>query len=243
MSHRASCCVLHISTVCWIPLQSTTPNSWNFLFASCFMLHAFCFLGVRHAYDIVSIGDNNITSQTHRPDDGGSKDLWNIGKLLPDYTALQPWRQPSSGFFFSSYMLRRTYRTALQQTPKMSTTFSKTSIHPKCCYKSVYCCLIRYFLVRIRIVKCFTNSSKRFRCEVTFENEHSFCSWIHHVRTCTAFVPLAWAAALVTRVTLTRVSRGRLGENVTQGWTCFWFHFCTVVRGWFGLRFRRYVLY
>jgi hypothetical protein len=24
----------------------------------------------------------------HRPDDGGSKDLWNIGKLLPDYTAL-----------------------------------------------------------------------------------------------------------------------------------------------------------
>jgi hypothetical protein len=30
------------------------------------------------------------------PDDGGSKDLWNVGKLLPDYTALQPRRQPSS---------------------------------------------------------------------------------------------------------------------------------------------------
>jgi hypothetical protein len=30
------------------------------------------------------------------PDDGGSKDLWNSGKLLPDYTALQPRRQPSS---------------------------------------------------------------------------------------------------------------------------------------------------
>jgi hypothetical protein len=29
---------------------------------------------------------------THRPDDGGSKDLWNVGKLLPDYTALQPRR-------------------------------------------------------------------------------------------------------------------------------------------------------
>jgi hypothetical protein len=29
-------------------------------------------------------------------DDGGSKDLWNFGKLLPDYTALQPRRQPSS---------------------------------------------------------------------------------------------------------------------------------------------------
>jgi hypothetical protein len=23
--------------------------------------------------------------ETHRPDDGGSKDLWNFGKLLPDY--------------------------------------------------------------------------------------------------------------------------------------------------------------
>jgi hypothetical protein len=32
----------------------------------------------------------------YRPDDGGSKDLWNVGKLLPDYTALQPRRQPSS---------------------------------------------------------------------------------------------------------------------------------------------------
>jgi hypothetical protein len=31
----------------------------------------------------------------HRPDDGSSKHLWNVGKLLPDYTALQPRRQPS----------------------------------------------------------------------------------------------------------------------------------------------------
>jgi hypothetical protein len=36
-----------------------------------------------------------IRAMSH-PDDGGSKDLWNIGKLLPDYTALQPRRQPSS---------------------------------------------------------------------------------------------------------------------------------------------------
>jgi hypothetical protein len=28
------------------------------------------------------------------PDDGGSKDLWNVGKLLPDYTELQPIRRP-----------------------------------------------------------------------------------------------------------------------------------------------------
>jgi hypothetical protein len=32
----------------------------------------------------------------HHPDDGGSKDLWNVGELLPDYTAWQPRRQPSS---------------------------------------------------------------------------------------------------------------------------------------------------
>jgi hypothetical protein len=30
-----------------------------------------------------------------RPEDGGSKDLWNVDKLLPDYTALQPRRQSS----------------------------------------------------------------------------------------------------------------------------------------------------
>jgi hypothetical protein len=32
----------------------------------------------------------------HRPDDGGSKELWNVGKLLPDYTTQQQRRQPSS---------------------------------------------------------------------------------------------------------------------------------------------------
>jgi hypothetical protein len=26
----------------------------------------------------------------HRPDDGGNEHLWNVGKLLPDYTAQQP---------------------------------------------------------------------------------------------------------------------------------------------------------
>jgi hypothetical protein len=31
-----------------------------------------------------------------RPDDGGSKALRNVGKLLPDYTVLQPRREPSS---------------------------------------------------------------------------------------------------------------------------------------------------
>jgi hypothetical protein len=34
--------------------------------------------------------------QGDESDDGGSKDLWNVGKLLLDYTALQPRWQPSS---------------------------------------------------------------------------------------------------------------------------------------------------
>jgi aryl carrier-like protein len=37
-----------------------------------------------------------LVSAWHRPDDGGSKDLWNAGQLIPVYTALQPRRQPSS---------------------------------------------------------------------------------------------------------------------------------------------------
>jgi hypothetical protein len=35
----------------------------------------------------------------------------------------------------------------------------------------------------------------RFGCEAVFENELTFCSWPHCVRTCTAFAQLAWAAA------------------------------------------------
>jgi hypothetical protein len=44
-----------------------------------------------------------VSTKPHRPDDGRSKDLWNVGKLLPDYTALQPRRQPSS----SKYCIRK----------------------------------------------------------------------------------------------------------------------------------------
>jgi hypothetical protein len=32
----------------------------------------------------------------NRPDDGGSKHLWNVGKFLSEYTAQQLRRQPSS---------------------------------------------------------------------------------------------------------------------------------------------------
>jgi hypothetical protein len=45
---------------------------------------------------LVEVYASIIRAMSHRPDDGGGKDLWNVGKLLPDYTALQPRRQQSS---------------------------------------------------------------------------------------------------------------------------------------------------
>jgi hypothetical protein len=62
------------------------------------------------------------------------------------------------------------------------------------------CLLLSIFVyfgtfLRTRVAKCFTNSSKRFRCAVMLENEQVFWSCIHHVRTCTYFAQLAWAAA------------------------------------------------
>jgi hypothetical protein len=43
--------------------------------------------------------NNPEDSHLHRPDEGDSKHLCNVGKLLPDYTAQQPRRQPSSECF------------------------------------------------------------------------------------------------------------------------------------------------
>jgi hypothetical protein len=47
----------------------------------------------------------------------------------------------------------------------LSVHLSQTDISciPKFCYYPVYCCLIRYFLVRIRIAVRFTNNSRLFR--------------------------------------------------------------------------------
>jgi hypothetical protein len=51
----------------------------------------------------------------------------------------------------------------------------------KCCYHLVYWYLIR----RLVVSKCFLNASwteaDGFDCEVTFENEHTFRSWILEV--------------------------------------------------------------
>jgi hypothetical protein len=51
------------------------------------------------------------------------------------------------------------------------------------------------------------------------------------------------SSGLATGVTLTRLSRGRLGESVTRGSTCFWFSFCALSVIVIGLLFKWYILY
>jgi hypothetical protein len=61
----------------------------------------------------------------------------------------------------------------------------------------------------------------------------------HSHKFCTTGV----SSGLASRVTLPRVSRGRLGKSIIRKWTCFWFHLCTVVRYFFALNFKWYNLY
>jgi hypothetical protein len=42
---------------------------------------------------------------------------------------------------------------------------TNTSCVPKYCYQSLFCCLIRYFLVRTSIAKCFTTPSNDFEAK------------------------------------------------------------------------------
>jgi hypothetical protein len=57
------------------------------------------------------------------------------------------------------------------------------------------CCFVWYFLVQVLISKHFTISSKWCQSVLKFENKHTFCLWIHHAHTCTAYEQLTWAVA------------------------------------------------
>jgi hypothetical protein len=91
------------------------------------------------------------------------------------------------------------HRCICSPSPRRPTSnmlpIANISCVPIFCYHSVYCCPKRYFLFRIRVVKFFTKSSKRFRCEVMLKNGRTFCAWIHHLCTCTAFAQLALETA------------------------------------------------
>jgi hypothetical protein len=49
----------------------------------------------------------------HHPDDGGSKNLWNVDQFLPDYTAQHPRRQPSS--YIVLHWLNRAYSASTRR--------------------------------------------------------------------------------------------------------------------------------
>jgi hypothetical protein len=50
------------------------------------------------------------------PDGGGSTDLWNAGKLIPVYTALQPRRQPPSWWNLTTCWLESVKEGTTQKT-------------------------------------------------------------------------------------------------------------------------------
>jgi hypothetical protein len=127
-------------------------------------------------------------------------------------------------------------------TGRQTFPVADTSCVPKFCYQSVYCCLIRYFLVRIRTAKCFTNSSKRFRCEAKFENEHTFCLLIHHVRTCTVLRNCREQRPS-NQGDLELSVTGKLGESVTWGGPASDFVFMSQDAIVVGLLFKWHTMY
>jgi hypothetical protein len=63
--------------------------------------------------------ESSVVEEKNCPDDGGRKHFRNVGKLLPDYTVLQPGRQPSSKsmFSFSKYVSQSSVLSRLECTP------------------------------------------------------------------------------------------------------------------------------
>jgi hypothetical protein len=62
-------------------------------------------LHTKSVYINIKVWYEVVTAETHRPEDGGSTGVWNVGKLISVYTALQPGREPSPmvNFIFLSY--------------------------------------------------------------------------------------------------------------------------------------------
>jgi hypothetical protein len=88
----------------------------------------------------------------------------------------------------------------------------ETSCVPKY-YKSMYCCLIQYFIVRIRIVNAH-KQGKRFRYEIfprintRYAHEYTVFAHTQLLRNWPGQRPS-------NKVTFTRVSKGRLEESYT----------------------------
>jgi hypothetical protein len=92
----------------------------------------------------------------YNSDDGGSKDLWNLGKLLSEYRALQPRRQPSlysppwePQILLILFSKNLTYRDSWHSSSKshvhfpLLTSFQK--IHPSLRPCATFCSLLVFY--------------------------------------------------------------------------------------------------
>jgi hypothetical protein len=91
------------------------------------------------------------TVRTHHPDDGGSKDLWNAGKFIPLYMALQ-----SRKVIFELIAVKTSNPTELLLVVVSNFLF-QVRYYPSLCRH----CLIWHFL--IKITPLFVVEFRRFR--------------------------------------------------------------------------------
>jgi hypothetical protein len=69
---------------------------WKCLFSQHFVKKFIKQDGIKYANMGIDLCQLFYVGMTHRPDNGGSKHLWNVGQLLLDYTVQHPRRQSSS---------------------------------------------------------------------------------------------------------------------------------------------------
>jgi hypothetical protein len=84
-----------------------------------------------------------------RSNDGGSTDLWNTGKLIPVYTALQPRRQPFS-VFFSFYFVSSNQWTAGAKYVKFHMEIDHSFVAIEC--NITLHCLLWFFFVTLLLL-------------------------------------------------------------------------------------------
>jgi hypothetical protein len=130
-------------------------------------------------------------------------------RLFTQFGPSPHYVETSSPFHFVSTKKR----TVSEDSDTVNCLLKTLERLPKYCYQSVYCCLIWYFLVRIRFAKWFTNSKEREMIHVILLKTP--CSYLQ------SFSITGVSSGLAIRVTLTCVSQGNLGKSIIRVWICF----------------------
>jgi hypothetical protein len=148
-------------------------------------------------------------SRVEGPDEGGSKDLWNVGKFLPEYTALQPRRQPSSDIYLS-------YSINILPLFHNSLCGYNSYIYSLECFNWPPCSLL--WIHSLQLV--YFNSSVLVSSEINISYLKVLYRMFHLNRNHKYYTWTPWrtkqrnqwqywvSSGLVTRVIFTRVSRG-----------------------------------